>query len=356
ATIGTLGSGLAGAMQPGERTTPDAIHTQELLAGFRDAGATHVAMEVSSHALDQERVNGVAFDVAAFTNLTRDHLDYHGSMQAYGEAKALLFGWPGLKAAVINVDDAFGRGLAERLPEQVTRLRTGVAAGDADISASKVHARADGLHFHLHTPWGQAPVHSSLLGLFNVANLLLVAAVLGTLGEDFTCIVQALNRLQPVRGRMSRLGGVGRQPLLVVDYAHTPDALEKALQSLRGHALGTLVCVFGCGGERDKGKRPHMGAIAERLADRVIVTDDNPRGEDGDGIVTQVLAGMVHPEQVRVERDRASAIRLALDAAAAGDVVLVAGKGHEDYQESGGERRPFDDLEVARAALEARPC
>jgi UDP-N-acetylmuramoyl-L-alanyl-D-glutamate--2,6-diaminopimelate ligase len=155
---------------------------------------------------------------------------------------------------------------------------------------------------------------------------------------------------------MSRLGGVGKQPLLVVDYAHTPDALEKALQSLRGHARGALVCVFGCGGERDTGKRPHMGAIAERLADRVIVTDDNPRGEDGDGIVTQVLAGMVHPEQVRVERDRASAIRLALDAAAAGDVVLVAGKGHEDYQESGGERRPFDDLEVARAALEARPC
>lgn len=356
ATIGTLGAGPVGALERGERTTPDAVSTQALLARFRDAGITHVAMEVSSHALDQGRVKGVEFDLAAFTNLTRDHLDYHASMEAYGAAKARLFDWPGLKAAVINVDDAFGRALAERLPGDVARLRVSLGATHSEVSASQVQARGDGLHFRLHTPWGEDTVHSGLLGRFNVANLLLVAACLGALGESFPRIIEAINRLRPVHGRMSRLGGTGSQPLLVVDYAHTPDALEQALHSLRAHARGQLFCVFGCGGERDAGKRPHMGAIAERLADHVIVTDDNPRSEDGDAIVAQILAGMEHPERAGVERDRAAAIRRALADAGEGDVVLVAGKGHEAYQEIGGERRPFDDLDVARAALEVRSC
>jgi UDP-N-acetylmuramoyl-L-alanyl-D-glutamate--2,6-diaminopimelate ligase len=356
ATIGTLGSGLYGRLRRGERTTPDALHVHALLADLRDAGASHVAMEVSSHALDQRRVNGVEFDLAAFTNLTRDHLDYHGSMQAYGAAKARLFEWPGLRAAVVNVDDAFGRGLAERLPEGVARLRVSVGGAQAEVTANAVEARGDGVRFTLRTPWGEADVHSPLLGRFNVSNLLLVAACLGALGEDFGATVNVLGRLEPVRGRMNRLGGEAGRPLLVVDYAHTPDALEQVLDNLRAHTRGALVCVFGCGGERDAGKRPQMGAIAERLADRVVVTDDNPRGEDGDFIVRQVLAGMRHPDAVTVQRDRAAAIRAALDTAAEDDVVLVAGKGHEDVQEVDGERHPFDDLEVARAALEARPC
>ncbi|HET7300711.1 MAG TPA: UDP-N-acetylmuramoyl-L-alanyl-D-glutamate--2,6-diaminopimelate ligase [Oleiagrimonas sp.] len=356
ASIGTLGTGLVGQLQAGERTTPDVISVHAQLAALRDAGASHVAMEVSSHALDQHRVDGVDFDVAVFTNLTRDHLDYHGTMQAYGEAKARLFGWPTLKAAVLNADDAFGRTLTENIDADVETLRTGVHETDVDVHAENVHALATGLAFHLRTPWGDAEVKTPLLGHFNVANLLAVTACLGALGESFERIVDVLGQLQPVPGRMSRLGGHDDLPLLVVDYAHTPDALEQALTSLREHCAGRLICVFGCGGERDVGKRPQMAAIAERLADRVIVTDDNPRGENGDAIVAAIMRGFTQPAAVRTERDRARAITLALDEAAMGDVVLVAGKGHETYQEVAGERHPFDDLAVARAAMEVRPC
>ncbi|EIL93538.1 UDP-N-acetylmuramoyl-L-alanyl-D-glutamate--2,6-diaminopimelate ligase, partial [Rhodanobacter sp. 115] len=268
ATIGTLGAGLHGQLREGERTTPDAISVQGLLADFRDAGASHVAMEVSSHALDQGRVAGVGFEVAAFTNLTRDHLDYHGSMEAYGAAKAKLFAWPGLQAAAINIDDAFGRQLAAHLPEGVRALRLS-AAGDAtaDVVAEQVVTSAEGIAFALRTPWGAQAVRSSLLGRFNVDNLLAVAACLGALGEPFARVVAALESLQPINGRMNRLGGHDGLPLAVVDYAHTPDALEQALTALRAHCDGRLICVFGCGGERDAGKRPQMGAIAERLAD-----------------------------------------------------------------------------------------
>jgi UDP-N-acetylmuramoyl-L-alanyl-D-glutamate--2,6-diaminopimelate ligase len=356
ATIGTLGAGLVGALRAGERTTPDAIEVQGLFAQFRDEGATHVAMEVSSHALDQGRVNAVEFDVAVFTNLTRDHLDYHGTMDAYGAAKARLFAWPGLRAAIVNVDDAFGRELAASARDDITLLRYGIDNAAADIVARDVRAGASGLSFRLVTPWGEGDVATSLLGRFNVSNLLAVAASLGALGFDFAAIADALAQLEPVAGRMSRLGGVDGQPLVVVDYAHTPDALEQALTTLRAHCAGALVCVFGCGGERDAGKRPQMGAIAEALADRVVVTDDNPRGEDGDAIVAQILAGLAHPERARVERDRGAAIALAVAQTQADDVVLIAGKGHEPYQEVAGVRRPFDDIEVARAALEARPC
>jgi UDP-N-acetylmuramoyl-L-alanyl-D-glutamate--2,6-diaminopimelate ligase len=352
ATIGTLGAGLVGAVAAGERTTPDAISVHGLLARFRDAGASHVAMEVSSHALDQGRVNAVDFEVAVFTNLTRDHLDYHGTMQAYGAAKAKLFAWPGLRSAVLNADDAFGRELSARLPATVQRLRYAMDA-DAEIRALNVRTHGDGLDFDLVTPWGEGSIASSLLGRFNVCNLLAVAGCLGALGYAFAQIQDALKHLRPVAGRMNRLGG-GALPLVVVDYAHTPDALEQALTSLRAHCTGKLICVFGCGGERDAGKRPQMGAIAERLADEIIVTDDNPRGEDGDAIVAQIVAGLAQPRRACIERDRAAAIALALRAAHAGDVVLVAGKGHEPYQEVDGVRRPFDDADVARRALEAR--
>jgi len=355
ATIGTLGAGMHGELQAGERTTPDVIRVHGLMAEFRDAGATDVAMEVSSHALDQHRVDGIHFNVAVFTNLTRDHLDYHGTMEAYGAAKARLFAWPGLRAAVVNVDDAFGRELAARISGGTKILRCGIDAADADIRASDVHTHSNGIDFHLATPWGAAPVHGGLLGRFNVANLLAVAGVLGALDVPFAQICEALEALQPINGRMNRLGG-GAAPLVVVDYSHKPDALEQVLSALRAHCDGKLICVFGCGGERDAGKRPIMGAIAERMADAVIVTDDNPRGEDGDAIVAQIMAGMRAPEHATVMRDRGCAIDIAIAQARTGDVVLIAGKGHETYQEVGGAKHPFDDLQVARAALEARPC
>jgi UDP-N-acetylmuramoyl-L-alanyl-D-glutamate--2,6-diaminopimelate ligase len=357
ATVGTLGAGLHGAIAEGERTTPDAIRMQALLGEFRDAGATHVAMEVSSHALEQGRVNAIAFDVAVFTNLTRDHLDYHGTMEAYGAAKARLFAMPGLAAAVINIDDPFGAKLAKGLAEGVAKLRTSMASDstdkDAEVRADIVVTSAKGLSFNLVTPWGMRTVRSALLGRFNVANLLAVAAVLGALGEPFERIHAALESLQPVNGRMSRLGGDGRKPLVVVDYSHTPDALKQALMALRSHTKGKLICVFGAGGDRDQGKRPIMGGIAERLADVVIVTDDNPRTEDGAAIVAQIVTGLAHPSAVMVERDRAQAIALALADAKADDVVLIAGKGHETYQEGPEGKRPFDDLAVARAAMES---
>ncbi|MGN6518872.1 MAG: UDP-N-acetylmuramoyl-L-alanyl-D-glutamate--2,6-diaminopimelate ligase [Dokdonella sp.] len=356
ATIGTLGAGMHGGVREGERTTPDAIAVHALLAQFRDAGASHVAMEVSSHALDQGRVNAVAFELAVFTNLTRDHLDYHGTMQAYGAAKQRLFSWPGLRAAILNVDDAFGRVLAKVVGDGVELVRYGIERDDADVVAREIRSDATGLGFRLVTPWGEGRVASRLLGRFNVSNLLAVAACLGRLGFAFDQIRDALAVLEPVAGRMNRLGGDGRQPLVVIDYAHTPDALEQALASLRAHCEGRLICVFGCGGERDAGKRPQMAAIAETLADRVVVTDDNPRGEDGDAIVAQILAGFTRPALATVERDRASAIALAIDMARAGDVVLVAGKGHEPYQESAGVKRPFDDVAVARNVLEDRAC
>jgi UDP-N-acetylmuramoyl-L-alanyl-D-glutamate--2,6-diaminopimelate ligase len=352
ASIGTLGAGVHGQLLESERTTPDAISVQALLADFRDADVSHVAMEVSSHALEQGRVGAVDFEVAAFTNLTRDHLDYHGSMEAYGAAKAKLFAWPGLRSAVINIDDAFGRELAAQLPVGVQALRFSMAGDSAaEVAASGIVTSAEGLSFQLHTPWGTRTIDSRLLGRFNVANLLAVIACLGALGEPFARIVETVAQLQPVNGRMSRLGGLQGQPLVVVDYAHTPDALEQTLTALRAHCAGQLICVFGCGGERDAGKRPLMGAIAARLADVAIVTDDNPRGEDGDAIVAQIVAGMTAARAMTVERDRAAAIGAALGLARSGDVVLIAGKGHETYQDGAGGKRPFDDLAVAHAAL-----
>jgi UDP-N-acetylmuramoyl-L-alanyl-D-glutamate--2,6-diaminopimelate ligase len=355
ATIGTLGAGLHGQLREGERTTPDAIAVQRLMAEFLGNGATHVAMEVSSHALEQGRVAAMDFAVAAFTNLTRDHLDYHGNMEAYGAAKAKLFAWPDLEAAVINTDDEFGRKLVNKLAPDVKALRLS-SAGDvsADIAATDIVTSAEGVAFHLRTPWGSRVLRSRLLGRFNVANLLTVIACLGAIGESFDRIVDAVEALEPVNGRMNRIGGVEGLPLVVVDYAHTPDALEQAITALRAHCAAKLICVFGCGGERDAGKRPQMGDIAERLADIAIVTDDNPRGEDGDAIVSQILAGMKQPQYATVLRDREAAIRAALGMARPGDVVLIAGKGHETYQEGATGKRAFDDMAVARAALEGR--
>ena len=355
-SIGTLGAGLHGQIVAGERTTPDVVSVHRLLATMRDQGATHVAMEVSSHALEQGRVDHVAFRVAVFTNLTRDHLDFHGTMDAYGRAKARLFAWPTLQAVVVNLDDAFGPGLLAGTAAGVRRI--GVSArghADAMLRADAVHLGPDGLDFELREGDAGIAVHSPLLGRFNVDNLLAVAGVLRALGWPLADVAAMLPRLSPVGGRMSRAGGDGGRPLVVVDYAHTPDALQQALASLREHTPGRLTCVFGCGGERDAGKRPQMAAIAEAGADRVIVTDDNPRGEDGDRIVADIVAGFSRADVADVQRDRAAAIALALHGAGAGDVVLVAGKGHEPYQDVAGVRHAFDDLAVARGLLEARP-
>ena len=350
-TIGTLGAGRVGRVQAGERTTPDVLSLHALLGALRDDGARAVAMEVSSHALAQGRVDGVRFEVAVFTNLTRDHLDYHRTMDAYGDAKARLFGWPTLSACVVNIDDAFGRTLAETLRGKALWSVSARGASDARISAENVQLGSEGVAFVLAEGAQRANVASRLLGRFNVDNLLAVAAAMRALGFAFDDVAKVLGQLPPVHGRMTALGG-GAQPLVVVDYAHTPDALEQALASLRGHARGALACVFGCGGERDRGKRPQMAAVAERLADRVLVTDDNPRSEDGDAIVADIVAGFREPSLHRVVRDRGAAIRLAVAQARTGDVVLVAGKGHEPWQEIAGVKLPFDDVAQARAALE----
>lgn len=354
--IGTLGSGLAGALAASVHTTPDAAVLHETLARLRQAGAQVVAMEVSSIGLDQGRVDGTKFDVALFTNLTRDHLDYHGSMAAYGAAKAKLFAWPTLSAAVLNTDDAFGGDLAAHLAGKGPRVLTyGLASGDIRAEAIRPTQRGTALAFA--TPWGAGEVEASVTGTFNALNLLATLGVLLASDVTLAAATAALARLTPPPGRMQRLGG-GEAPLCVIDYAHTPDALEKVLAALRPAvaAGGKLVCVFGCGGDRDPGKRPQMGRIAATLADRVVITSDNPRSEDPTAIAMAIAQGVraTGNRHWRLEVDRAKAIRLAVTEAARGDVILVAGKGHETYQERNGERVPFADADEVAAALRER--
>jgi UDP-N-acetylmuramoyl-L-alanyl-D-glutamate--2,6-diaminopimelate ligase len=362
--LGTLGGGRVGEIAAGTHTTPDAVTLQRQLAAWRDAGATHVAMEVSSHALDQERCAGVRFHAAVFTNLSRDHLDYHGDMRAYGAAKARLFDWPTLTARVINVDDEFGIELAGRAhpgARLILTTRRGPGA-DADLAAlpdalvvraTAVSALPRGLQLEVEAQGHRARLDSPLLGDFNVANLLSVLGVLLALDVPLAEACAALAHCEAPPGRMQASGG-GTQPLVIVDYAHTPDALDKALRAARAHCGGRLWCVFGCGGDRDAGKRAAMGRVAASLADQLVVTDDNPRSEDPARIVEAILEGIARCGHVTVEHDRAAAIGAALRGAASGDVVLVAGKGHEDYQIVGPERRPFSDIGVVRAALAGR--
>ena len=352
AVIGTLGNGFPGALVPATHTTPDPISLQEQLAALLAAGARCISMEVSSHGLDQGRVNGVAFSAALFTNLSRDHLDYHGTMEQYGAAKARLFQWPGLRHAVINLDDAFGA----RLAASVDRTRVevlGYGFGKGEISGHRLDLSQRGLRLEIETPWGPAAVQSRLLGGFNAANLLGVLGVLLAAGIDLDAAVHALAELEPVAGRLQMLREPGK-PLVVVDYAHSPDALQKVLETLRDllETNARLICVFGCGGDRDAGKRPLMGEVATRLAHEAVVTSDNPRNEDPLAIIEQIVAG-AHANH-HVEPDRAAAIHRAVHSARAGDVVLIAGKGHEPYQEIRGVRLPFSDAEVAGAALRGK--
>lgn len=359
AVIGTVGNGFPpvgdkpGALTPALNTTPDAIELQQRLAHYKKQGATACAMEVSSHGLSQGRVNGATFNVAVLTNLSRDHLDYHGDMERYADAKARLFSWPGLEWVVLNVDDAFGQRLeSETRPARVA----GYGFQRGAVVGNKLRLSQAGLHLDVHTDWGNAELDVPLLGRFNAANLLAVLATLLVSGVKLDDAGKALARITPPPGRMQTLGGQAH-PLVVVDYAHTPDALDKVLATLREIVSGgRLICVFGCGGNRDKGKRPLMGQAAVQGADEVWVTSDNPRNEDPRHIIDDILAGtrgFKSDRPVHVEPDRARAIFEAIGGAHQGDVVLVAGKGHEDYQELAGERLPFSDVVVANKALEA---
>jgi UDP-N-acetylmuramoyl-L-alanyl-D-glutamate--2,6-diaminopimelate ligase len=320
-------------------------------------------MEVSSHGLDQGRVSDIKYDVAVFTNLTRDHLDYHGNMDAYGKAKARLFASRGLKSAVINVDDVFGRALADRVEElgiTVTRFACNGGSRFADLLATELSVTAGGLGFTVRSEQGvggKVRVESAILGAFNISNLLAVMAVLLASGLSLDRAASIVAKLKPVPGRMQTVeAGDGRgssnKPLVVIDYAHTPDALEKALSTVAAIVpdRGRLICVFGCGGDRDRGKRPQMGAISARYADLTFITSDNPRTEIPRQIIADIEVALVGSAYQVIE-DRRMAIRAALQAAHAGDIVVIAGKGHEDYQIMGSSRQHFSDLEEARAAL-----
>lgn len=347
ALLGTLGNGFVGSLSESVNTTPSAIALHESLAKYLSAGAHAVAMEVSSHGLAQRRVDSVAFDFAVFTNLTRDHLDYHRTMEAYAAAKARLFDIPNLAYAVVNSDDSFGQSLVQRLASRPLECITyGVASGA--VRARDIVLQADGLSFQVNSRWGDFGVFAPVVGRFNVYNLLAVVTVLLAANVDQVAIAGALERITPVPGRMQRVAA-DRGPTVIVDYAHTPDALEKALLSLREIAKDRLICVFGCGGNRDRGKRPLMGDIAARLADASIVTSDNPRDEAPARIINEITAAM-HDKYVVIE-DRAQAIKRAIQNACVNDVVLIAGKGHETYQEIAGQRLPFSDAALARESL-----
>ncbi len=365
--IGTLGNGLSGRLETGTHTTPDAISLHALLADMLEKGAASVAMEVSSHGLEQGRVNGVAFDLAIFTNLSRDHLDYHGDMASYARAKRRLFEMPGLRYAVINADDPFGSELLQSMPASVKTISyslVGYGKGDEGgipsrhvaarmnrVQGTVLHQYINGMEMHVVTPWGEGRFPSRLLGRFNASNLLAVLSALVLSGIDFLDALHKVSRIRPVPGRMECFGGSDGKPLVVVDYAHSPDALRQVLQALREHCRGALWVVFGCGGNRDRGKRPLMGEVAQRYADHVVLTDDNPRHEDADEIIAEIAAGLHEPGHVHVQRDRARAITHVLKQAKENDVVLVAGKGHEDYQIMGDDKRPFSDSAQVSALL-----
>lgn len=361
AVIGTLGSGFPGRLNTTGNTTPDAIVLQEDLARFVADGAQAVAMEVSSIGLDQGRVSGCCMDIAVFTNLTRDHLDYHHSMEAYAAAKARLFDMPGLKSVVLNFDDLMGVVQARRLAANSNLQVMGYSLIPDNASAAPAHhmlvaenlrTTTVGMRFNVLFDGQRAEMSVGLVGQFNVSNLLAVIGVLIQSGYSFEQAIEAARDLTPPEGRMQTLGGIG-EPLVVVDYAHTPDALEQALFALRhtvGSRQGRLICVFGCGGDRDPGKRPLMGEVAARLADQVVITSDNPRSESPAGIVAQVAQGA---PGARCIVDRAEAIRECVLQAGVNDVVLIAGKGHEDYQEIQGQKHHFSDADHAVAALTA---
>ena len=347
AVIGTLGNGLPNQLSPTSNTTPDAVSLQEMLADYVKQEVTTVAMEVSSHGLHQGRVRAVHFDVAVLSNLSRDHLDYHASYEAYAAEKRRLFDASGLKYAVLNADDAFGREIEKDLTGNGASVMTyGIERGD--VRAAELHFENTHFAFNAITPSGNAPVKANLIGRFNVYNVLAVLATLLVSKVSLEDAIDAISHIQSASGRMQQIGG-GSLPLVVVDYAHTPDALEKVLSTLKAQAGSKLICVFGCGGNRDAGKRELMGQVASELADAVVVTSDNPRDEAPEKIIQDIVSGM--HGNFAIEEDRAKAISVGILSAKPGDIVLIAGKGHEDYQEIAGKKHHFSDIEQAEAAL-----
>jgi UDP-N-acetylmuramoyl-L-alanyl-D-glutamate--2,6-diaminopimelate ligase len=350
--IGTLGWGFPGKLSDTGHTTPDPVTTQRVLASLREQGANLAAMEVSSHALTQGRARSVHFDTAVFTNLTHDHLDYHGTLDEYAASKKRLFESPAPARAVINVDDVIGAEILDALDTRTEAIGYGLTQRRAQVRATTAEFGIDGLRAWVETPWGSGELRAPLMGRFNLSNALAVLAVLGLHQVTLTDALAVFPRLRPVPGRMERIA-TRAGPLVIVDYAHTPDALEHTLRALRQHCRGRVWCVFGCGGDRDRTKRPLMGRIAWEHADELVITSDNPRGESATAIIDEIATG-VPAGALRREPDREQAIRLAIAAAGQGDCVLIAGKGHENYQETNGKRLPFSDADVARRVLDAR--
>ncbi len=393
--LGTLGVGFPNKLQAIPLTTPDAITVHRYLANLRDEKAFAVAMEVSSHALTQGRVNGVQFHTAIFTNLTRDHLDYHGDMHQYWEAKKKLFLEHDPKFAIINLDDLYGLKLVDELVKKqripveniigysidikippnppfskwgieengssfvsgnslVPHFEKGGLGGISLITTHNIRLDDTGIHATIQTPWGNGELHSSLLGQFNLSNILAALAAACVQGVPFDGALEAVKHLIPVAGRMNCLGGKAGEPLIVIDYAHTPDALQNVLMALRSHCRGKLWCIFGCGGDRDRGKRPLMAQIAEKYSDKLIITQDNSRTEDPKQIFADMVKGLNKPNSVQIESDRIQAIMQSIEAAAPSDLILIAGKGHENYQIVGTEKIPLDDYAEAKKALHSR--
>jgi len=360
--IGTLGVGeppaanQASAITFTGMTTPDPVTVQAGFRRFADAGFDACAIEATSIGIEEQRLAGSKIDIALFTNFTLDHLDYHGSMEAYWQAKARLFAWPGLRAAVINIDDAQGAALVPTLSDALD-VWTYSASRDARLRAANIRYDDGGLRFDLHEGDVHVDVRTHLIGDYNVSNLLATIGGLRASNVSLADAARVCAGLTPVPGRMDRVASAADAPQVVVDYAHTPDALEKALLALQPFAQqrgGTLWCVFGCGGDRDQGKRPLMGALAQRLAQQVVITSDNPRNESPAFILQQIVAGLKGQERVDVIEDRRTAIAHAVRHADARDVILIAGKGHEDYQDINGVKQHFSDLEEAAAALSQR--
>ncbi|OGT56917.1 MAG: UDP-N-acetylmuramoyl-L-alanyl-D-glutamate--2,6-diaminopimelate ligase [Gammaproteobacteria bacterium RIFCSPHIGHO2_12_FULL_43_28] len=355
--IGTLGSGFYGDLHETGLTTPDAVKLQTTLHDLWSQGAKAISMEVSSHSIDQGRINAIDFDLGIFTNVSQDHLDYHGDMAAYAAVKRRFLAEFPIKQLIINVDDVHGQQwLLELAPTKKvlaysTMGHAPIAPAIPLVTAKNVSLSLKGMHAVIDTPWGRGELSLSLIGQFNLSNALAALSALCLYGIPFETVLQQLAALKPVPGRMQTLVRKGK-PLVVVDYAHKPDALAKALEALRKHTKGRLICVFGCGGERDSQKRPIMGKIAETLADRVIITNDNPRHEDPASIAQQILQGMINQDRVSVELDRSKAIKNSIQWAKENDCILIAGKGAEHYQLVGDKKLPFDDVDVALSCLD----
>ena len=357
AVMGTLGNGPLDQLQATENTTPGALDVQRIFHGFARDGIRAVSLEASSHGLDQYRLEGTCIRTAVLTNLSRDHLDYHGTMEAYQAAKERLVFWPGLKELVWNADDVRITDMASRAPANVQKLSYSAKDSDADLYAADIAFTENGLAFRLHYDGNSIDIHSRLIGGFNVSNLLAVIGVLMLRGCSLKKVADITEKLEPIPGRMElvALKKAGDSlPTVLVDYAHTPDALMHALQAARTHCQGHLWCVFGCGGDRDKGKRPLMGEVVANYADRIVLTSDNPRSEAIEHILTDIEAGFPETTDYFVQKDRKAAINEAIADADARDWILIAGKGHEDYQEINGEKFPFSDLKVAKKALKKR--